>query len=798
MERAGDTTDFITLTSAYLRSAERLRADITDALYDLDFKARRGTILYAIDFTEIYSYVFPADESGFAQLFPELTAAELTALNLAILNSLFFGFDSSGLKVQSRPITLLSPYRVEFRGAEPLFQRTSIQKFQEVVERASAELERLGGDEVLRKILERLDDGTNRRDSVLVELLNYLDRNSANLLLLTIKPEFWSPQVRLRDFLDRTRLVDLSAPEIVGRAVEVSELDAHLLNFLHQSITAKRLRALQRRETLTAEEKKEQENVVRARSRIDALAIAYVARANDLMASKPGSIRRLVLITRSETMLSAMEQYVRTSDNSKLSHVLRRPGAFGATLMEAASSPEETSLNLKQRQVALDIAIDSLSGATRLSKKDQANTIGRIKDIIGLWRSSVNLTVAKGDWKISDNQEGIAAIVSVLRDKHRLNEIIQKRAAELAAEINLTNALLGQLGPTASTAEADIGIAPNSGQSSHLPVFLWSNKTPRTIGLYFYDDAVREARAKGRSAERALERLLAHAAPTNANFSEFEDVVHHTAHRTVLVESCLASSFLAAVRGDWKLAAIYANLAIDWSPKLDSVPRHEAYYMRAVCRRRSNEPTLEALLKGIDDLDRAEGEWRQARGNIADSRFLFERGVHLFNWWEHVDRKEANVSKSGRSDPSAERRWNEAERLFNEASRIIEEQIQHAGGLSARAPAHLRRQKLDIDNARCYIRVASTKIDDITFHLLVELLRSIRLCGWDYETVPLSILDTAAWALFQFRDRLPNQGELMSAARILASRLPADDSPRSDHETMQKHVGKMKRHSLID
>jgi len=91
----------------YIKSSKVIRRDYLDTLDDLRFLyEERGTIYYAVDFSEIYSYVLPGET--FREFMPfsgESEDVAQTRQTLA-LKLLFFG------KPQE-PLVLLRPYAIE-------------------------------------------------------------------------------------------------------------------------------------------------------------------------------------------------------------------------------------------------------------------------------------------------------------------------------------------------------------------------------------------------------------------------------------------------------------------------------------------------------------------------------------------------------------------------------------------------------------------------------------------------------------------------------------------------------------
>ena len=88
----------------YLRDCRALRRHLVQFLSDSAYaKLREGTIYYAVDFSEIYSYVYPASQAKHVRLFSDASNTQLLATNEYVLSQLFF----------QRDVVLMAPYQVE-------------------------------------------------------------------------------------------------------------------------------------------------------------------------------------------------------------------------------------------------------------------------------------------------------------------------------------------------------------------------------------------------------------------------------------------------------------------------------------------------------------------------------------------------------------------------------------------------------------------------------------------------------------------------------------------------------------
>lgn len=804
----------------YQRAADLLLRDIEDAVQDIQYLAQGGHIIHAVDFSEVRAYVMPADEVSDdprgAFFIPGLARRQQIALELAILGVIFFGPEHS----EGRPqVVLLPPYRVELRNAEIHFQQRALQRFRQVVDDAAKELKRLQVDEELWEIFRTLENRPNEDEfNVLASekrLVQVFNENATNLRLLTLDDKWWSPQFRLRDLLERANLADLSSEQIVGRSISPSELDQRLVDIVFGKIRGRRLNRIGSERDIGLAERRRLEGNIDTTSRIDALAIGYVVHANDLIASQSAadSNRHLVLVTRSEHLLASVAEYAEEVQNHRILQFFRRPRAYSAVMLQPGSNFIELLANLRQRRTALQLVVRGMASSTDDDiGRTEETAAGRITELEHLWRSAVNLMVASSDWELetTGSSSDTSKVLVMLRSRFELNSLISDAATRLAADINVNNALLGGLDPNQGRESSQAQFEQTEARSNDRMVFIWSSLTPLTLGLYFYNPAVRQARTQGRSGERALRQLL-RGIPTStgtvSNWSLDGDDDSAAVNRTALVETCLAASFLEAMEDRWEVAETYAELAVNWSRELDPTPRHEALYMRAVCRRRAADPDMDRLRKGFDDLAGALDERRRAerRSELEDARYIFEEGVHHFSWWEHIDRKLDGgevESYTATTDPRGEvpSRLGKAISLFDRAKDVLDREIDSflRHGRPDVLPQSLTRQQLDIANARCYTRIQAGIRDGTAIRSLSDLRRAIEACRWDEETMPLSILDTLCWALFQLRNDISDSAGLERAIPILARRLDNDHRPPTDRKIMERQLKVMQAELGLD
>jgi hypothetical protein len=782
----------------YKRFVGHLLDDINSAIHDLRYELQGGNIIRAVDFTEIRAYVLPDEQPLWTSQTLGADHFEQVALDLSTLDFLFFGRNEE----LPPPVVLLPPHRRELRNAEPFFQRSAFARFRERVKKAETELNALHADRTFKTIFDDFEKAVTEDDKKKAsnKLLAYVNENASSLLLATTTEKTASPAGRLRELLDNARFIDISSKEVLGRTIEPDELDNDLIAEVRRLITERRGSRIdmQKDQKVVKRELEELE----LRSHRDALAVAYILRINDLVGTRDQKRQhRIVLVTRSGTLISAVKAYSALVDQPRLPNFIRRASAYSIRLLEPGADRAEKLTNLLQKRRSLELAQKGLTSdyhgfVSTIAMSDKGTSLAaQITRLQALWRGAVNLAVATTGLNrgAGARRSDRSQVLTILHDKHRFQETIARAAARLAADISISNALLGLFEPRSegtSSGPAKIEKSRRKWAASK-PAFVWSKETTSAIGLYFYHPFFREQRpfiADGvKALQMFLESKLGHNVGDNLNVGRNVGEVWAVADEQSLVESCLASSFLESIVDRWGMAETYADMAVNWPARLDSGPRHETFYMRAVCRRRAHDPTEERLRMCLEDLDLAEEDFRKHSGEAADARFMLERGVMYFSLWEHVDHGFVDQSTPhvyGNADIDTNENYQNAMRLFDGAHALFESRR----AASRTLQGSVARQLVDVTNARCYAYIRSGRIDDYGFRLLIEFQEAIRACNWAEQSMPIGKLDTLCWAMFLFRDRLNDPKLLAQFVRQLHRRVALHERPTKDRMVIQRHL----------
>lgn len=792
--------------SRYIDACKRLLGDFSDAMLTIGFRERGGTTIRAIDFTEIHSYVLPTEDIEDVSAVPVLTDVQQVALNLAMLSRIFFSFDAENFSPP--PVVLLPPYRQELLGSKALISRRTFEKFVNLAAQAQRKLRIIEADDTLAHILSELPTEGAPSDEARKALIRYLNENAAELLILSTERREWSPEARLKELLNRAHLTDLDDRQTFGRALGIRKLDDDLVKSIQDEIVSLRQRGMIRRQRLSQRTGRPAQNWrreynLRASARLDAIAAAMIIHANDRISSDN---RRIVLVTRSETLIAAIDQISTRRRMGYWKEFFRRPRAYAASMLLPSETPSERRELLEQHHSALSAIVHARSQRDMTAELEDADELAkRVQDLKNLWRSASNLLVASSEWEldhISDIPDSnFRTLLEVLRSrKGEIDRIVEQAEKEVEFDLIMNNARLGQVLSTGSGEGVPLRLVGDvRGESRETgPTLVWSKSTQLTIALAFYSDIVRSAWRNRKTGDRALREFLRSTEPeAPEETSHGFELEPEEYQKPFAVESCLAFGFLAATRSDWAQALLYADMAVKWQIDIDPTPRHEAYYFRAMSRLRSGPPNLKTIAMGLEDLEAALHERRRATHNasLQDPRYIFERGVHLFKRWD-FNRRAGRDLFSPPSDDGSIRMAREA---FRTAKSLIEKELtgirEKSGIAQDQASEIFVRQLADIANAQCYVAIEAGSRQDDPIRTFGNFVHSMRQCGWDATTMPVSFLDTLVWAKHKLRPELtPSDRDdyiLNSEVEVLASRLENEGALAGSTAAIRDHVTKI-------
>lgn len=811
---ASSEDEALTQLGRYLWHCRALRRDVDQALVDEEYRSYGNEIVYAADFSEIYSYVLPAKEVESVAAFEGLEKSQLIAINNAILTRLFF--EKMGPNSLVKPVVLLPPYRVELLGSRGLLSEEAFVEFGRLLIQVRAALDGLRGNPQFMTALHAVEQGgstgSQSAASAKLELLQTLITEAPLLTLMGRPIEEWSPARRLHQLLDRAKLVGLT--EILRTEPDPEDLDQQLI-----AMITDRLMKLRKREYLKPRKREHP-----SAARLDAQALAYLVYVNDHL--RPS--RRLVLVSRSETMHHVFGSL--PNSNPRWKDYLRRPRAFGAIAVGASEHEEVSRLDgLRRRRDTLDSLLDKAEAALGYVKSNlqtpRALNLERQRNDVDNWRSVLdqlrsqwieahNLIIAETSVRMSDvlgdRDSTLAQIVNALKDHHHLDRLVSSWISGIAADIDSNNLLiaelLGRMGDDKDHVSYRIEAVDRRRGKYRAATLVWSSRTFKTFSILFYNERIRSARALGKSGERALEKCL-----YESNRPSISSVDLTSPRRSGFYERYLAAAFLSALLGDWHTAESHCNRAIDWPELEDSTPRHEAYYFRTLCRSRNPEArfSFEHYRDGMSDLEEATRLLRLVRGvgTKDDPRYLFERGVQTYlgvrarqsgheskGYLSHVKKEDAigfaELASAGNLAVKKEPSYDDVMIYFEEALKLLDEGWPNK--TERNSDAH-KRLRLDITNAICYFVVEHRGQTTEAIGHFRSFMQAINSSGMNDGTLPISALDTKYWATWKLKDIVVAELDWVEVAELLTKRLNSEEIMESGRRDVLNHIEEFRR-----
>jgi hypothetical protein len=590
-----------------------LRQETAQALTDAEFRASGGTIVYAVDSSEIHAFVYPlstADELGL----PGLTAPWRMGLHSALLEQLFF---------RQGQLLLLQPYLHELRAIADSIGDREIRRCEQVLDNALAEAGKLREHPIIQSLLEkvRANDGLALADDQRESIMKLLAKQFPALLLLARREE-WNPFARLAQLLDHTSFIDL---EQLGIPLTRRQLNEHLVTAIGHSL------AKQRRYGREAE------------SRFDAWALAFLHAANEELAKKH---TRIVLVTRSSAMVRAMGEL---ADGNKLdldfSHIrLRSPTAFLLTALWGGDLPGDPSGVLEGRLGGLDGLLlpgEHLQPSARPHHLHETAAVWRgapqpilqqfNQDWSELQTIALFKQIAQAEKPDASSDDEIARVLSFLADDVGLQSVIYDRLE--IASVELRRSAAKQLDSIPGIGTEPIGFErrPPPTRSKDRPFVLRQVLGRQPFSLQFFSVDL-----EGLLKDRKLTTKMAYARLLTRSQS------------VCAYERRLAFAYLVAMQhgrdeGKWDLARTYCDLALA-APRLDGEPeRHEGLYFRALCQRMAGRLTPTNVRLSLANLEDATRLSRKTRSDptFEDPRYLSERGAQIHNFWTSLHGKPA-------------------------------------------------------------------------------------------------------------------------------------------------------------
>lgn len=392
-------------SEAYVRHCRALLSDIEFALADLTDREHGWRFRYAVDFSEIYAFVLPADSHEGAPFSDGWSTGDAVFRQFFIL-SRFFG---------EHGILLPEPYAVELSG---FIDKLTTNVFSSAAARYIEGLKDVQTVLALpetERILNRARgvDASSLSDAEVEEIFAFFTEFTPNLVAFARGFDL-TPFERLRNLLRQRQFVELESV--------VPEL------FDHVDENRKRARF----EALMSRRK----NVHAAANFVDAAALEHVEAANDVLKARK---ERVLLVSRSSHMFSVIAASAGTPRDVFIRHPRSLP-----LVLDPATAPSRQEL--QARRASLEAFIEAAAVASARMPSDsiaerdrhaQRDFISRIQDE---WASVEGYTIALtslGETETDPQSKRTLAIelLSAMRQREQLRQRVRNEIRAIFREV---------------------------------------------------------------------------------------------------------------------------------------------------------------------------------------------------------------------------------------------------------------------------------------------------------------------------------------------------------------------------
>lgn len=389
----------------YSEHCRLLLQTIDDVLED-EHRRRAGWRLhYAVDFSEIYSFVLPWEShetAPFADGWAGDPFRQYVTLSLL--------FDQQG-------IILPEPYALELRafGSRVVSQSlvVSLQAMADAYEMLATALQSREADHIALLAQKSRDRALTKEETERV--IRFFENNATDLAALARGADL-GPLDRLRRLIHQRPFVSLE--NVTGTPNTVNEGAVH-----------DHFAELTRRRGSTSE----------GTSYIDALAIEQIFETNRHLARKQ---ERVLLVSRSPHMASVVSA---AAANDGTVSFVRHPRIFSAMNRPQEGMTDEFIHNFRQRRDSLSLFIAAATALTE--RRDSNRALDRVQamvmDIQNQWNAGESLASALAIAGEDEREQRAATMLRFLRDDSALVQAARDRILEIIEQADRSHLLLG-------------------------------------------------------------------------------------------------------------------------------------------------------------------------------------------------------------------------------------------------------------------------------------------------------------------------------------------------------------------
>lgn len=589
-----------------IEEASVLRQDLRALVQDAEDEQNDWTIRYAVDFAEIHSYVLPEDGKALRIFRDDAGLIDQTLQDNALQRVLF-----------DRQPVLLPPYFFELDDF--LNNKVQPENFSKMATSAAhiaahatkiAALPEYTDAAAAAKRFRAEESGEDD-----VEKIHAFVERHADLVAAMKSFDSTSPAKRLSRILSPDRFVEFN--ELVGGDIDP---DRSTYNSWSDGL------------------KKRRKERTEGSNRLDALAVALLKSANQILEPQKAKLR---LVTRSPHMHAQMQEELRKGVWTE--SPLRHPRCFGVFIDDEEKDGVTT---LRQLLTSVEAFLDSATPALTdktVTPSDDDPVRRRLDDVKQDWRRAVELaTIARQTRTpkaFSPDVKDLVEIIEVINRDQRIRNVLRRLSRELYEEIPKTYQLLGLLVQGRGTEmrrifEENIEGIETSQEDETL--ILSSARDNLPYRLEFYSDELQNwgKLFTGKPDWEAITAFFAQALEGKAGDYEV----------------LLALAYLLCATGNWAATEKYCRLALQ-EPDAQPNP-HEGLFLLAFSLRRQ-EADLDRYNESLRTIDAAIKAKHGRSRAPADPRYLKEKATLLLIWWRRYRTVRESFAPPAISEPFA-------------------------------------------------------------------------------------------------------------------------------------------------
>lgn len=650
-------------------------------------ESQEHEVAYAVDFSEIYAYLFPNKTAKEFCLFDDDDLSIISVFQDQALKRLFLN------KHKKHKLVLLDSYAQEWKSFLENIARQEIGDILNDVHAAFKELENIQKDGEFNRLLQKFEKGQSLRDDEKEWLADFINTNAPNVLAVCSQ--------RNSQIINRMQELDAKNFNSLKEFLSSETIEStELVDFLESLDSNPRVNHYYEK-ILSDRHRHDYDNS--ASSHLDAIAIATVEQTNEFLRGKN---IKLLLVTRSEAMHRVVEEEQQITKHEVMRQsfreekqgysFLRHPRTFCDFFQKEIIKEEQRIEKHKEYLGTVNVFIEacelSKDKGTMQELEQDEDFQRKFLNVRRLWKSwtriDASLTAAE-EAKASESPKSLCRpnneiAYKILRfcgnNGTGFREFLLDRVSSLAGMWKAEHQKLGvslQGFAAEKFPEKDELVAesrPIKGSEKYKLLNSF-------YSLNFYS----------KEANQFLRKVDSSKQP-NLNLLEVLDSVDlgKELEPQANYERLLALAFiLGAILGDWGLAKRYCKLAVDVFNNESEVLQFEANYFLSVCMRKERlsckerEDAIKHLKKAI--------EQRKKQKNEESPRYLQEYSLQILLWHD------CKCDKSNKGIPSRQ----EGLDLLAKSERILTEKKEQQEQLSEED----NRLKIQICNNRLYYYV---------------------------------------------------------------------------------------------